>query len=384
MKGHIRERGTGNWYAVIDRPDPATGKRKRKWIALDAKGKREAQIECARIISEIDGGTHIDAKRITVAQFLEQWLEHTKASVSPRTFARYGEIARKSIAPAIGNVTLAQLKPQQISTMYAKALTSGRRDGKGGLSPRTVHHLHRVTKQALRQAVKWQMLVRNPVDAVDAPKVERQTMQTFDMEQTAEALTLAKPHRVFVPALLAALCGLRRGEVAALRWGRIDLDRAEASIVESAEQIGSVVRYKPPKSGRGRHIALPAYVVEELRAWRVRQAQELLRLGVRPSPDTFIVTREDGQPMQPDSITQQWDRFITRSELPQIRFHDLRHAHATHLLASGVNPKIASERLGHSKVQITLDLYSHVMPGMQEDAVSRVDAAFRAALNRKG
>jgi integrase len=120
-------------------------------------------------------------------------------------------------------------------------------------------------------------------------------------------------------------------------------------------------------------------MIEELQAWRVRQAQELLRLGIRAGGETFVVTQADGNPLQPDSLTHEWVRLLASSNLPRLRLHDLRHAHATHLLASGVHPKVASECLGHSKVGITLDLYSHVMPGMQEDAVAKVDAALRAA-----
>ena len=123
-------------------------------------------------------------------------------------------------------------------------------------------------------------------------------------------------------------------------------------------------------------------MIDELKAWRVAQAQEFLRLGMRPDGKTFVVTRADGNPLQPRSLTHEWVRLVVTKKLPRIRFHDLRHAHATHLLAAGVHPKVASERLGHSKVGITLDLYSHVMPGMQEDAVSKVDAAFRAAQKR--
>jgi integrase len=122
---------------------------------------------------------------------------------------------------------------------------------------------------------------------------------------------------------------------------------------------------------------------EELRAHRLRQAEELLRLGVRQGDDTFVYTREDGAPMQPRSLTRAWQSAIGQIKLPRVRFHDLRHAHATHLLSNGVHPKVASERLGHSRVGITLDLYSHVLPGMQEDAASRVDDALRLAIHKR-
>jgi integrase len=128
---------------------------------------------------------------------------------------------------------------------------------------------------------------------------------------------------------------------------------------------------------------MSATIVAELRAHRIRQAEELLRLGVRQGGDTFIAAQADGDPLQPRSLTHEWYRLLAKTSLPRIRFHDLRHAHATHLLANGVHPKVASERLGHSKIGITLDLYSHVMPGMQADAASRVDDALQAALQKR-
>jgi integrase len=154
------------------------------------------------------------------------------------------------------------------------------------------------------------------------------------------------------------------------------------SVVQSAEQTAKGIRYKEPKSGKARNVQLSATLIEELRAWRLRQAEELLRVGVRPDGETFVVTQADGRPLQPRSISHEWVRLLAMKRLPRIRFHDLRHAHATHLLSAGVHPKVASERLGHSKVGITLDLYSHVMPGMQADAVALVDTAFKAALDK--
>src|SRR5213078_4403692 len=132
-----------------------------------------------------------------------------------------------------------------------------------------------------------------------------------------------------------------------------------------------------PKSGRYRNLALSAYVVEEVREHRTKQAEKLLRLGGKQDDTTFVYTREDGEPLQPRTLTHNWQALIARTGMPRVRFHDLRHAHATHLLSSGVHPKVASERLGHSKIGITLDLYSHVLPGMQEDAATRIDAALQ-------
>jgi integrase len=334
-------------------------------------------------VTQFTQGSYIEPSKTTVSVFLDRWLEQIEANVAPRTHERYREIAKKNLVPLLGQIALTKLRPDQISAAYAKALKSGRRDGAGGLSPRTVHHMHRILKQALSIAVRWRMLTRNPVDSVDPPKVERRKMTALDATETVRLLAYFKGTRMFTPVLLAVLCGLRRGEITALRWGSVDLDRKQLSVVESAEQTAKGVRSKETKSGRARTVALPAIVVDELRRARVAQAEELLKVGIRLTDQTHVVAQIDGQPLQPNSLTHEFVRLSGKaSDLPRIRFHDLRHTHATHLLASGVHPKVAQERLGHSSVVITLDLYSHVLPGMQEDAAAKVDAAIRAAIDR--
>ena len=207
-------------------------------------------------------------------------------------------------------------------------------------------------------------------------------MNTYTLPQTGELIDAMRGTRLFVPTLLAVLLGMRRGEIAALRWKAVDLDAGQLAVIESAEQMNGTVRLKPPKNGRSRTVALATTITEELRAHRAAQAQELLKLGVRLTDDHFVCTHADGRMMQPTWITHEWIALISKTGLPRIRFHDLRHAHATHMLAGGIHPKIASERLGHSKVGITLDLYSHVMPGMQENAAAQVDAALQAAMKK--
>jgi integrase len=342
------------------------------------------QQECARIITEMHSGGYVEPDKTTVGEFLERWLEQIKTQVSPRSFERYAEIVRKNHIPALGALKLTKLQPAHIASAYTKALTNGRRDGKGGLSPRTVQHMHRILKQALRQACAWRVIAHNPADLVKPPRVERRQMETYDLSQTAALIEKLRPTRLFIPAILGVLCGLRRGEIVALRWRHVDFSSKNVAVVESAEQTKDCIRYKETKSGKGRNVRLSDTVLQELKGWRVRQAQELLQLGVRPDGETFVVTNAEGNPVQPRSLTHEWVRLVSNSGLKRIRFHDLRHSHATHLLASEVHPKIASERLGHSKVGITLDLYSHVMPGMQEDAVARVDGALQAAIKSRG
>jgi integrase len=185
-----------------------------------------------------------------------------KSQVSPRSHERYAEIARRNIAPILGQAKILKLNALQISQAYAKALECGRRDGKGGLSPRTVHHMHRVLKQALADALRWNLLSRDPADAVDPPKVSARPMQTYDLAQTATLIEAMRPTRMFVPTIL---CGLRRGEIAALRWRSVDLVAGSVAIVESAEQTKAGVRYKEPKSGKTRNVRLSETVVRGIK-----------------------------------------------------------------------------------------------------------------------
>jgi integrase len=382
MKGHIRERSPGHWAIVIDvGRDPETGERRRRWHSFLGT-KRQAQDEAARLITELKAGTAVEPTKLTVTAFLERWLEHTKSQVAPRSIERYGEIAHEYLIPALGNVQLSKLQPLIISSAYDK-IRSNRTKGRGDLSAQTILHCHRVLSAALRQAVRWRLLPYNPAADVKPPKIERRRVMTYSLTQTADLLEALRGSWMHVPALLAVSCGLRRGEIAALRWGSIDLDRGRLAVVQSAEQTRAGVRYKEPKSGQMRTVALSPAVVTELRAHRARQAESLLSLGVRLDADGFVVAQADGSSYDPDSISKEWRLRIIKSGLPRIRFHDLRHTHATHMLASGVHPKVASERLGHSRVGITLDLYSHVTEGMQADAVALVDAAMAKALQKR-
>ena len=383
MKGHIRERSPGKWAIVLDvgEPDPTTGKKKRKWHSFTGT-KRQAQSECARLIAALDSGAYVEPTKQTVAEFLTEWLAFVKPSVSPKTHERYTEICDKNLAPLIGDVVLAKLKTDKIDAAFAKALTQGRRQKAGGLSPRTVHHMRRVLIKALNQAVIWERLSKNPATASTPPKVERPQMLAYDAAQTATLIEAFRPTRMFIPMLLAVMCGLRRGEILALRWRHVDLgDRRMLSIQESAEQTREAVRYKAPKADKFRTVALSSMMLAELKAHRTRQAEEQLKLGIRPDENSFVVAQADGRPLKPVSLTHEWTRLLAKTSLPRIRFHDLRHTHATQMLAAGVHPKVASERLGHSTIGITLDLYSHVMPGMQADAAEQVDAALQAAIS---
>jgi integrase len=229
------------------------------------------------------------------------------------------------------------------------------------------------------------LLPSNPAVAVTPPRVERKPMHVPDVDTALELVEAARDTDLFAPVLLATMTGMRRGEIVALRWRALDLDLRRLAVTVSTEQIGAATRDKPPKSGRNRSVALPATLIEELRRYRIQQAEALLRLGVRQDDATHVCLRANGSPWRPDSLTATFGQLLQSRGLPPMRLHGLRHAHASHMLAANVHPKIVQERLGHASIAMTLDLYSHVAPGMQEEAAASVDILMReAATKRKG
>lgn len=384
--GHIRQRSPGSFelrYSIGT--DPATGK--RKMATATVRGSRkDAEKELRRLLRSLDIGDHVDPNRVTVREWLATWLDAVRAEVAPKTHERYGEIVSNFLVPALGNLQLAKLAPVHIQEAYNALAVGGRRDGKeGGLSPRTRRHIHRILSAALGRAVEQQLLARNPADAFRKrlPKVERREMATLTAEQSQQLLAAIGHTRVYWPVLIALATGMRRGEILALRWRNIDLDRGNVRVVESLEQTKVGLRAKAPKSEKARAITLPVFAIDDLRRLKRQQAEELLALGVRQVGDTLLCARADGEPMQPRSLTHEFTRLVARvKDIPRVRFHDLRHSHATQLLLAGVHPKVAQERLGHSTISVTLDLYSHVSATMQEDAAAKIDAAFRSAKTR--
>jgi integrase len=383
VKGHIRKRGKSSWAVVIYLGRDASGKERHKWHSVRGT-KRDAQRELARLLHETNTGSYVEPARMTVGEFLDRWLaDYAKAKVLPKTFERYQEMIDGHIRPALGSYLLPKLAPLHIQSFYSEALASGRKDGRGGLSAQSVVHFHRLLHKALAQAVKWQLLARNPVDAVEPPRAERQEMRALDEDETARLLGLLEGNRLYIPALLAVTTGLRRGEILGLRWGDVDLAAGTLTVQQPLEQTKDGLRFKSPKTHRSRRsLALPAMAIEGLRSHRASQAEERLALGAAWKEHGLVCPCRDGAAWAPDTRSTAFAAFVRWSGVKPFRFHDLRHSHATHLLRAGVHPKVVSERLGHSSVGITLDTYSHVLPGMQQDAVRLIDGALTIAIKR--
>jgi integrase len=387
--GHIRQRSPGSWELRYSGGTTQAGRR-RGVITTTVRGsRRDAERELRRLLRTLDTGEHVNPTRISLGDWLGTWLLAVRDEVSPRTHERYSEIVANFLVPELGAIPIIKLASAHIQIAYSKWSTGGRRDGKvGGLAPRSRRHIHRILSAALVRAVEQQIIARNPTEAFKKrlPKIEPKPMKTLSPEQSARLLEAIGHTRTYWPTMLALAAGMRRGEIFALRWKHVDLDRGSLCVMESLEQTRSGgLRFKSPKSDRTRVITLPAFAIEELRRLRREQAEELLSLGVRQCGETLVCARADGEPLQPQSLTHQFTRLISRvPDIPRVRFHDLRHSHATQLLLAGVHPKVAQERLGHASITTTIDLYSHVTETMQTDAAARLDQAWREAKIRLG
>jgi integrase len=246
-------------------------------------------------------------------------------------------------------------------------LRDGRRDGAGGLAPKTIRNIHGVLGLALKKALTWQLNWSNPAIGVTLPKIEHKEVKVLTKAQSGTLLQALEGRWLYPIVLLALTTGMRRGEILALKWSNINLDEGWLRVIQSVEQTKSGKRLKDVKTKHGRRrISLPLMTVNMLRLQKAHQAEQLLGLGVRQSDDTLTFTSKDGQLRDPLYVSTSFREFMAQIDLPKVTFHGLRHTHISHLLEDGHPIKTVSSRAGHATVSITLDIYAHVLPDSQE------------------
>ncbi len=376
MKGHIRQRSKGSWTIVVDvGRDPETGKRQQQWHTVKGT-KRNAQKMLNEILVAMDKGTYVKPNRLTLGEWLGQWLDsYVVMHTTPRTQESYHSIIHIHLLPSLGSIPLHQLRPQHIQSYYARALVSGRANQKGGLSARSVLYHHRILSEALSHAVRMGVVVRNAADLVDPPRPPRAKIATLIPEEVRKFLDAAQETSYYVFFSTLLYTGLRRGELLALRWRNLDLAMGSLSVVETAFKLrdGEYVISQPKTPHSRRTVSLSLSLVTLIRVYRADHELLRIQLGDTLKDDDFVFMQPDGSPLSPNAVTLAFRRIIRKAGLNHIRVHDLRHTHATLMLKAGVHPKIVSERLGHAGVGITLDIYSHVLPGLQEAAAEKFD-----------
>jgi integrase len=344
------------------------GKRRQQWVTV--KGPRkEAERVARKHMGDVDDEAYVERSKKTLGEFAERWLDSIRATVKPGTLDSYGRLLRQHILPRLGTVPIQKITPDLLNSFYGDLLADGRKDGTGGLSPRTVRYAHAVIHRMLSHAVRWGQLARNPAERASPPRSRPPEMRYWDRDTVRTFLQFVEGDRLVGLWVLAISGGLRRGELLAAKWG--DLDGASLSVRRSLVQIGKDVTLAPTKTGRERTVALDEGTLAVLRAHKVRQAET--RLAAPDYSDQgLIFCREDGSPIEPAWLTKRFQRLVQEAGLQRIRFHDLRHTAATLAVRAGVHPKAIAERLGHSTVGFTLDRYGHVSPDLQEDAAVKV------------
>lgn len=326
----------------------------------------------------VQKGLPVLNERQTVGEFLSRsWLEMKRHKVKSSTWQRYYDLVMLHIVPEVGKVPIARLTAQQVQALYAKKLEPDPLTGKC-LSKTTVHHLHTVLHGALDSALRLGVVQRNVTELADAPRMQRHEMMVFSPAQARTFLDAAQGNRFEALYILALTTGMRQGELLALRWQDVDMDQGTLSVTATLRYRHGEFSFTAPKTARSRRsIRLTPRAVAALRAHRARQLEERVRIGEAwDKASNLVFCTHQGGPIEANNfIKQSFLPLLKKAELPRIRFHDLRHTAATLLLRQGVNPKIVSEMLGHASISITLDVYSHVVPDMQDAAVRAMEVA---------
>jgi integrase len=375
-EGTITKRKDGRWEARYTPPD---GRRK----ALYAKTQAEVRARLTAALRDRDVGLPAAGdERQTLADWLHAWLAAAKPTVRVRTWRRYEEYVRIHLIPTIGRIRLARLTPNHVQQLYARKLEEG-------LSAQTVRHLHAVLRRALNEAVRQGVVPRNVATIARPPKAPRHEIQVLSAAQVLTLLDSLEGDRFEALYTVALSTGMRLGELLALRWRDVDLTYGRLQVRQTLHYLraGGYVFAEPKTSGSRRSIDLTAAALDALRRHRVRQNEQRLALGAAWQDNDLVFPRDDGAPAMDTSITgYHHKKILARAGLPAVRFHDLRHTAASLMLAGQVNPKVVSEILGHASVRITLDIYAHVLPGMQQSAVAALDAALarRPSLGQGG
>jgi integrase len=376
MLGSFRQRGCkcppdrkrctcgAKWYYRYDITDPATGKRKQKEVG-GFRTKAEAEEAAKKILAEIQQGTYVEPTKMTVEEFLLDFVENTlKNEVAPNTYEQRLAFVKNHIAPKIGKIKLFDLSPVQIQKFYNELRE---KYGAGH-----VQNIGNLLNKALNQAVRWNIISRNPAALVKKPSTSRKNtkIKVWTIEEQKKFLEHVKSESTFYYTLflLSLTSGMRKGEILGLQWGDVDTRQGVVSVKRTVvwAQRNLYLKDMPKTESSIRTIQLPNQTAKELKKWQLACPTNSLNL-VFPSPKT-------GGILYPNSLDKAFQKAVRGAGVPEISFHGLRHTFATTLLANNVNPKIVQEMLGHATIKTTMDTYSHILPNMQLEAAKQLGA----------
>ncbi len=366
---YIVQRQDRFYVVAYDGLDPLTGRERRRWHPV-GRDRAEAEQLAARLDHERDATPPPPTGPITLGDYLTTtWIPHKRRQVRATTAYRYAWFVDRYIGPAIGDVPLRRLRADHLDHLYDTLATTGSRTGTG-LAPKTILEVHAVIRAALDHAVTRRLVDHNVAHHTARrrrPPASR-VARTWTAEELATFLTAARPQRLYPALHLAAHTGMRRGEIVGLTWNDLSTTHSRLSVSRTLQTVGGrPVEFAVKTRTSRRSVELDHGTVDELRRWRRRLEHDRLPHG----PDDRMFTNTTGRSLNPESISQLFDRIVRRHELPRIRFHDLRHTHASLLVADGTPIKVVTERLGHAHPAFTMATYQHLIPGMSSAAAER-------------
>jgi len=337
------------------------------------KTRKEAYEKFQQALQEQKQGKLITGTHQTLRQYLEYWLDAVCKPPALRisSYEKYRKLINTYILPALGHIPLQKLTPQHVQALY-------RKKGDDGLSSKMINSIHGVLHKALGNAVRWNLVSRNICDLVSPPRIVKPTIESLTMEQAHKLLEAVRGHRLEVLLIVALTTGIRRGELLALRWSEVDLEEQRIQVRRTVDYITryGYVETEPKTAAGKRLIALPYFVANILKQHRLQQLEAKLKVGRAWEDRDLVFTDLHGGYFNPRYLGKLFDKVLAEADLPHMRFHDLRHSAATLLLRMGVHLKVVQAILGHSTITMTADIYSHVLPSMQEDAMGKWDDEF--------
>ena len=369
MRGQVSSRtlkrtGKRVWDIVVELPRDPEGNR-RRLVRRGFRTRREAEAKLARVLDSLGKGSFVEPDRVSTGQYLNLWVDGLASlDLKASTIASYTMHVHRYLIPELGQVPLQRLAPEHVRKLLATL-------SERGLSPATARRVHATLHRSLEAARDDRKLAMNPASLGQRklPRVQRHEIQPWSADELRAFLAHTRGHRLYAAFYLLAATGARRGEALGLRWSDIDLAEGRLFIRQSLIVINNVPRFESPKSDRGRALRLDPPAVAVMKAHRTAQLEERARAGLgRPEPNGLVFTTEDGDLVHPTTFNRLFDKLSREAGLRHIRVHDLRHGYATLALRAGVNPKVVQQRLGHSSISVTMDIYSHVLDELDDQA----------------
>jgi integrase len=366
VKGSIKKNNkTGKWDFVIDiGNDSITGKRKQKRRRGFAS-KKAAETALIQLKNESLQGTYIEPTQQKYCDYFNEWLSGKAHNISSQTLQNYKSYFSKHINSVFGQVPLSKINP----LLVQKFITTLREKK---LSDSTIKRIFSVVNTSLNNAVKMELIAKNPASVIEKPAVKVKEMKIWDIEEVTNFLQKSKNSPYYIAFLLAITTGMRQGEILGLRWKDVDLDGGVLYVKQTLSHDGKTFKAGAKSKAGNRTIGIDDYTISALKQHRKIIAQNQLKYGISFQKNDLVICTPKGTPVNPRNLLRAFYNLMDNNHIPKIRFHDLRHTHSSLMLKQGENIKLISERLGHSNVRITLDTYSHVMPNMQKEASNRL------------